>query len=98
MTCAAQDGSGQRTTPISICSPVLRVTLPRCVYIRDRLPRYDWAAPSALRRMRGHVMPEYAELHAHTNLSLLDGTSDPEDMAERGAALGLKALAVTDHD
>src|SRR5919198_2529597 len=41
---------------------------------------------------------EYAELHAHTNFSLLDGTSDPEDVVERAVALGLRALAITDHD
>jgi error-prone DNA polymerase len=41
---------------------------------------------------------EYAELHAHTNFSLLDGTSDPEQMVEQAVALGLRALAITDHD
>jgi error-prone DNA polymerase len=41
---------------------------------------------------------EYAELHAHTNFSLLDGTSDPEVMVESAASLDLRALAVTDHD
>ncbi|MBI3971049.1 MAG: error-prone DNA polymerase [Chloroflexi bacterium] len=41
---------------------------------------------------------EYAELHAHTNFSLLDGTSDPEDMVECASGLALKALAITDHD
>jgi error-prone DNA polymerase len=41
---------------------------------------------------------DYAELHAHTNLSLLDGTSDPEAMVEEAARLGLRALAITDHD
>ena len=40
----------------------------------------------------------YAELHAHTNFSLLDGTSDPEKMVDTAAALGLRALAITDHD
>jgi error-prone DNA polymerase len=40
----------------------------------------------------------YAELHAHTNFSLLDGTSDPETMVDTAAALGLRALAITDHD
>lgn len=44
------------------------------------------------------LMAEYAELHAHTNFSLLDGTSDPEDLVARAAAAGLKALAITDHD
>ena len=41
---------------------------------------------------------EYAELHAHTNFSFLDGASDPEAMAETAAALGLRGLAITDHD
>ncbi|MGI8424761.1 MAG: DNA polymerase III subunit alpha [Chloroflexota bacterium] len=41
---------------------------------------------------------EYAELHAHTNFSLLDGTSDPEIMVDTAATLGQRALAITDHD
>jgi error-prone DNA polymerase len=41
---------------------------------------------------------EYAELHAHTNFSFLDGSSDPEAMAETAARLGLRALAITDHN
>ena len=40
----------------------------------------------------------YAELHAHTNFSLLDGASDPEAMVDQAAALGLRAIAITDHD
>ncbi len=42
--------------------------------------------------------PQYAELHAHTNFSFLDGASHPEEMAAQAAELGLAALAVTDHD
>src|SRR5690348_3859565 len=42
--------------------------------------------------------PAYAELHAHTNFSLLDGTSDPEDMVRQAVALDLRALAIADHD
>ena len=42
--------------------------------------------------------PHYAELHAHTNFSFLDGASHPEEMAAMGKELGLAALAVTDHD
>ncbi|HEY0696643.1 MAG TPA: PHP domain-containing protein, partial [Micromonospora sp.] len=45
----------------------------------------------------GDVVP-YAELHAHTNFSFLDGASHPEELAEEAARLGLTALAVTDHD
>ncbi len=44
-----------------------------------------------------NVVP-YAELHAHTNFSFLDGASLPEQLLEEAARLGLHSLAVTDHD
>src|SRR6185437_9408201 len=40
----------------------------------------------------------YAELHCHSNFSFLDGASEPEELAEEAARLGLDALAITDHD
>ncbi|MCA5893505.1 error-prone DNA polymerase [Isoptericola sp. NEAU-Y5] len=40
----------------------------------------------------------YAELHAHSAFSFLDGASHPEELAAEAARLGLTALAVTDHD
>jgi error-prone DNA polymerase len=40
----------------------------------------------------------YAELHAHSNFSFLDGASHPEELAEEAARLGLSALALTDRD
>ncbi|MGH2408359.1 MAG: PHP domain-containing protein, partial [Candidatus Limnocylindrales bacterium] len=40
----------------------------------------------------------FAELHAHTNFSFLDGGSTVDDLAVRAIELGLDALAVTDHD
>jgi error-prone DNA polymerase len=40
----------------------------------------------------------YAELHAHSNFSFLDGASSPEQLLEEAARLGLSALALTDHD
>ncbi len=43
------------------------------------------------------VVP-YAELHCHSNFSFLDGASEPEELAEEAARLGLEALAITDHD
>ena len=42
--------------------------------------------------------PRYAELHAHSAFSFLDGASQPEELAAEAARLGLRALAVTDHD
>ena len=40
----------------------------------------------------------YVELHCHSNFSLLDGASRPEDLVARAAKLGMPALALTDHD
>jgi error-prone DNA polymerase len=40
----------------------------------------------------------YAELHTHSCFSLLDGASTPEDLVGQAAALGMSALALTDHD
>lgn len=40
----------------------------------------------------------YAELHAHSAFSFLDGASQPEELVAEAAALGLSGLALTDHD
>jgi len=40
----------------------------------------------------------YAELHAHSAYSFLDGASLPEELAVRAAELGYTALGLTDHD
>jgi error-prone DNA polymerase len=42
--------------------------------------------------------PGYAELHAHSCFSLLDGASFPEELVDEAVRLGLPALALTDHD
>ncbi|ASW57863.1 error-prone DNA polymerase [Plantactinospora sp. KBS50] len=64
--------------------------------------------PAWTRRRGGYLPPAglappedavpYAELHAHSNFSFLDGASHPEELVEEAVALGLTALAVTDHD
>jgi error-prone DNA polymerase len=43
------------------------------------------------------TMP-YAELHAHSNFSFLDGASHPEELAAEAVRLGLSAVALTDHN
>ena len=43
-------------------------------------------------------MRGYAELHAHSNFTFLEGSSHPEELVEIAAALGLAALALTDRD
>ena len=40
----------------------------------------------------------YVELHCHSNFSLLDGASHPEELVARARDLGMPALALTDHD
>ncbi|MFT4259030.1 error-prone DNA polymerase, partial [Microbacterium sp.] len=40
----------------------------------------------------------YAELHAHSSFSFLDGASSPQELLVEAERLGLAALALTDHD
>ncbi|TPG34441.1 error-prone DNA polymerase [Mycolicibacterium hodleri] len=40
----------------------------------------------------------FAELHAHSAYSFLDGASTPEELVEEAARLNLRAIALTDHD
>jgi error-prone DNA polymerase len=54
------------------------------------------ARPAAGTRPAG--VPRYAELHAHSAFSFLDGACHPEELAAEAARLGLEALALTDHD
>ncbi|MCW2748646.1 MAG: error-prone polymerase [Nocardioidaceae bacterium] len=51
----------------------------------------------AVTRPTGPVVP-YAELHAHSNYSFLDGASGPDKLIEEAITVGLHGLAITDHD
>ncbi len=42
-------------------------------------------------------MSSFVHLHLHTEYSLLDGASRPEQLAEKVAKLGMPACAITDH-
>jgi error-prone DNA polymerase len=57
-------------------------------------PRYE-AEPIAT--VEGPHVP-YAELHAHSSFSFLDGASRPDEMVREAVHLGLEALALVDHD
>src|SRR5215207_4173497 len=48
--------------------------------------------------MRTCVRPMYAELHAHSTFSFLDGASLPEELALAAAEYGYEAFALTDHN
>ena len=43
-------------------------------------------------------MNNYVELHCHSNFSILDGASHPEDLVACAREIGMPALALTDHD
>lgn len=58
-------------------------------------PRRKHVAPPIVRP--ADTVP-YAELHAHSSFSFLDGASSPAELVEEAERLGLHALAVTDHD
>ncbi len=49
-------------------------------------------------RARGEPWLPWAELHCHSAYSFLDGASDPEKLITEATALGLSAIAITDHD
>ncbi|MDQ1528095.1 MAG: error-prone polymerase, partial [Microbacteriaceae bacterium] len=53
--------------------------------------------PPAIPAADTDVVP-YAELHAHSNFSFLDGASSPEELLEEAVRLGLHAIALADHD
>ena len=53
--------------------------------------------PAARPRSAVPTVP-YAELHAHSNFSFLDGASSPAELVEEAVRLGLEALALTDHN
>jgi error-prone DNA polymerase len=57
-------------------------------------PRYE---PLPLPPADPAAVP-YAELHAHSTFSFLDGASSPEELLEQSVRLGLHALALVDHD
>ena len=42
------------------------------------------------------MAPDYAELHCLSNFSFLRGASHPQELVEQAAALGYRALAITD--
>jgi error-prone DNA polymerase len=60
-----------------------------------RMPYVPQAIPDAV---PATATVPYAELHAHSNFSFLDGASSPEALLEESTRLGLHALALTDHD
>lgn len=63
----------------------------------EKAPALDAPNASKARAARQPVVP-YAELHAHSSFSFLDGASPPKDLVEEAITLGLTGLALTDHN
>ena len=63
--------------------------------VKEQLRRRRFRAPP--KRRRGPP-PPYAELHAASSFSFLRGSSQPEDLVARAAALGLPAVALLDRN
>ncbi|MBD5831466.1 error-prone DNA polymerase [Janibacter melonis] len=60
--------------------------------------REAYTPPPRIDRPRPGSTRPYAELHAHSHFSFLDGASSPQELVEEAVRLGLTGLAVTDHD
>lgn len=58
---------------------------------KKRLPEEEVRGPE------GPVVP-YAELHAHSDFSFLDGASSPSALVAEAIRQGLHGIAITDHD
>jgi error-prone DNA polymerase len=58
----------------------------------------DDAAERTVEPSLGEEVIPWAELHCHSSYSFLDGASDPDSLIKAAAALGLSAIAITDHD
>jgi error-prone DNA polymerase len=58
--------------------------------------RVAYQPPDESRTIRSSVA--YAELHAHSAYSFLDGASAPEELVEEAVRLDLRAIALTDHN
>jgi error-prone DNA polymerase len=60
--------------------------------------RGSYEPPEEKRSGSARTSTPYAELHAHSAYSFLDGASTPEELVEEAARLNLRAIALTDHD
>lgn len=77
-----------------------KVPRPDGMVANNHRPRYVAPTLEPPRLPNGAPEPfvPYAELHAHSAYSFLDGASMPEHLVEEAKRLGLTGIAITDHD
>ena len=78
----------------------MTVAPPVTVERTGRLGTWNEEAPESATTDTSRVSTAapYAELHAHSHFSFLDGASSPEHMVAEAKRLGIEALALIDHD
>ncbi|PRI10900.1 error-prone DNA polymerase [Leucobacter massiliensis] len=98
-TPAPPAGTGPESGPAAAADAVrgpVSAPTPVPVPAPGTVPRAPAAGPVAEADAEAEV--PYAELHAHSHYSFLDGASSPEQLVAEAARLGLDGLALTDHD
>src|SRR3989440_5093780 len=93
---ASSPAGGMATTsPATTSSPACR-TKRSCGSIASGAAREDGICTAFSPEAVYSPLPAYAELHCLSNFTFLRGASHPEELVKRAAALGYRALALTD--
>src|SRR6266568_3018888 len=93
---ASSPGGGTATTsPATTLSPACR-TKRSCGSIANAVAKEDGICTAFSPEAVYSPLPAYAELHCLSNFTFLRGASHPEELVKRAAALGYRALALTD--
>src|SRR5881396_1738905 len=88
-------GGTATTSPATTSSPACR-TKRSCGSIASGAAKEDGTCTAFSPEAVYSPLPAYAELHCLSNFTFLRGASHPEELVKRAAALGYRALALTD--
>src|SRR2546421_3730108 len=88
-------GGTATTSPATTSSPERR-TKRSCGSIASGAAKEDGICTAFSPEAVFSPLPAYAELHCLSNFTFLRGASHPEELVKRAAALGYRALALTD--
>src|SRR6266487_514156 len=88
-------GGTATTSPATTSSPACR-TKRSCGSIASGAAKEDGICTAFSPEAVYSPLPAYAELHCLSNFTFLRGASHPEELVNRAAALGYRALALTD--